>query len=279
MTRVRRNDVVSTGIDPGFINDVIPVLLSGLCERVDEIRAFELFNYSSYAQEDAVRNLVGMGQPMDATPPMLIPGVPTMVWGGPIRLMARGLGLEKAGVALDSTGGVRVDAYSKSNVDSIYAVGDVTNRVALTPVAIREGHAFADTVFGGKPTTVDHKDIPTAVFTTPELGTVGLGEAEAREAYDIVDIYSASFRPLKATLSGRQDKTIMKIVVDGASDRVLGVHILGDDAGEMAQILGIAVKLGATKADFDATMALHPTSAEELVTMRTRTARYERAPE
>ncbi len=188
----------------------------------------------------------------------------------------RGLGLEKAGVELDATGGVKVDAFSKSNVDSIYAVGDVTNRIALTPVAIREGHAFADTIFGGKPTAVDHKDIPTAVFTTPELGTVGLTEAEARDAYDIVDIYSASFRPLKATLSGRQDKTLMKIVVDGASDRVLGVHILGDDAGEMAQILGIAVKLGARKADFDATMALHPTSAEELVTMRNRTARYER---
>ncbi len=190
----------------------------------------------------------------------------------------KGLGLEKAGVALDATGGVRVDSFSRSNVDSIYAVGDVTNRVALTPVAIREGHAFADTVFGGKPTMVDHTGIPTAVFTTPELGTVGLTEEEARDAYDIVDIYSASFRPLKATLSGRQDKTLMKIVVDGASDRVLGVHILGDDAGEMAQLLGIAVKLGARKADFDATMALHPTSAEELVTMRTRTARYQRTP-
>jgi len=190
----------------------------------------------------------------------------------------KGLGLEKAGVALDATGGVKVDSFSRSNVESIYAVGDVTNRVALTPVAIREGHAFADTVFGGKPTAVDHEDIPTAVFTTPELGTIGLTEAEAREAHDIVDIYAASFRPLKATLSGRPDKTLMKIVVDGSSDRVLGVHILGDDAGEMAQLLGIAVKLGARKADFDATMALHPTSAEELVTMRTRTARYERAP-
>jgi glutathione reductase (NADPH) len=189
----------------------------------------------------------------------------------------RGLGLETAGVQLDSTGGVVVDSFSKSNVESIYAVGDVTNRVALTPVAIREGHAFADTVFGGKPTAVDHAMIPTAVFTTPELGTVGLTEAQARGACDIVDIYSTSFRPLKATLSGRQDRMLMKIVVDGESDRVLGVHILGDDAGEMAQLLGIAVKVGARKADFDATMALHPTSAEELVTMRTRTARYERA--
>ena len=146
----------------------------------------------------------------------------------------------------------------------------------LTPVAIREGHAFADTVFGGKPEAVVHTDIPTAVFSTPELGTVGLTETEARARFDCVDIYMANFRPLKATLSGREEKTLMKIVVDGVTDRVLGVHILGEDASEMTQVLGIAVKMGAKKADFDATMALHPTSAEELVTMRTRTARFER---
>jgi glutathione reductase (NADPH) len=187
-----------------------------------------------------------------------------------------GLGLEKAGVACDRVGAVKVDAFSNTNIESIYAVGDVTNRVALTPVAIREGHAFADTVFGGKPSAVVHSNIPTAVFTTPELGTVGLTETEARAAFDCVDIYMANFRPLKATLSGRAEKTLMKIVVDGVSDRVLGVHILGEDASEVAQILGIAVKMGAKKADFDATMALHPTSAEELVTMGTRTARFER---
>ncbi|VTZ26403.1 Glutathione reductase [Methylocella tundrae] len=188
-----------------------------------------------------------------------------------------GLGLETAGVELDGLGAVVVDAFSKSSVDSIYAVGDVTNRLALTPIAIREGHAFADTVFGDKPTAVIHVNVPTAVFTTPEIGTVGLSESEARAIYDCVDIYSASFRPLKATLSGRAEKVCMKIVVDGATDVVLGVHILGDDAGEMAQLLAIAVRLGAKKADFDATIAVHPTSAEELVTMRTRTARYERA--
>lgn len=188
----------------------------------------------------------------------------------------KGLGLEQAGVASDSFGAVKVDALSKTNIESIYAVGDVTNRVALTPVAIREGHAFADTVFGGKPEAVVHTDIPTAVFSTPELGTVGLTETEARERFDCVDIYMANFRPLKATLSGREEKTLMKIVVDGVTDRILGVHILGEDASEMTQVLGIAVKMGAKKADFDATMALHPTSAEELVTMRTRTARFER---
>jgi glutathione reductase (NADPH) len=188
----------------------------------------------------------------------------------------KGLGLEKAGVELDRIGAVKVDAWSQTNVESIYAVGDVTNRVALTPVAIREGHAFADTVFGNKKIAVDHTNIATAVFTTPEIGTVGMTEAAARESFDIVDIYLANFRPLKATLSGSQDKTMMKLVVDGKTDRVLGVHILGESAGEMAQVLGIAVKMGAKKADFDETMAVHPTSAEELVTMRTRTARFER---
>ena len=188
-----------------------------------------------------------------------------------------GLGLEAAGVALDKIGAVKVDDSSRSNVPHIYAVGDVTNRVNLTPVAIREGHAFADSVFGGKPWQTDHSLIPTAVFTTPEIGTVGLTEAEAIEKFAVIDIYKTSFRPMKATLSGSTDRTLMKIVVDGETDRVLGVHIFSEDAGEMAQLLGIALKAGATKAQFDATMAVHPTAAEELVTLRTRTTRHERA--
>ena len=188
-----------------------------------------------------------------------------------------GLGLASAGVALDSAGAVKVDAWSQTNVASIHAVGDVTNRISLTPVAIREGHAFADHVFGGKNVAVDHENVPSAVFATPEIGAVGLTEAEARERYDIVDIYRSRFRPMKATLSGRREHTIMKLVVDGASDRVLGAHILGHEAGEMIQLLGVALKMKATKADLDATMAVHPTAAEELVTMRTRSARYERA--
>lgn len=186
------------------------------------------------------------------------------------------LGLDTIGVALDPIGAVKVDEYSQSTVPSIYAVGDVTNRIALTPVAIREGHAFADTIFGNKKTVVDYEGVPTAVFTTPELGTVGLTEAQAREAYHCVDIYATSFRPLKATLSGRPEKTLMKLVVDGETDVVLGAHVLGEGAGEMAQLLGIAVKMGAKKADFDATMAVHPTSSEEFVTLRTRTARYQK---
>ncbi|MFN0194160.1 MAG: glutathione-disulfide reductase [Aestuariivirga sp.] len=178
------------------------------------------------------------------------------------------LGLENAGVDLTPHMAVKVDGYSKSSVDSIFAVGDVTNRVNLTPVAIREGHAFADTVFGGKPTEVDHSMIPTAVFSQPEIGTVGMTETLARQGFKKVDIYKASFRPMKHTLSGRDERSFMKLVVDGDSDRVLGCHICGPDAGEMAQLLGIAVKMGATKADFDATMAVHPTASEELVTLR-----------
>lgn len=188
-----------------------------------------------------------------------------------------GLGLEKAGVALAKDGAIAVDSASATNIPGIFAVGDVTNRVNLTPVAIREGHALADTLFGGKPWTVDYAHIPTAVFTTPELGTVGLTEAEAREKYEVVDIYKTSFRAIKATLSGSEDRVMMKIVVDGTTDRVLGVHILGEGAGEMIQLLGISLRMGATKADFDATMAVHPTASEELVTMRTRSARYTRS--
>lgn len=180
-----------------------------------------------------------------------------------------GLGLEKAGVTLDAVGAVQVDEYSRSSAPSVYAVGDVTNRVNLTPVAIREGHAFADTVFGGRPTTVDHSLIPTAVFSTPEIGTVGLSEEQARARHGDVLVFRATFRPMKATLSGRDERVMMKILVDRASDRVLGVHILGEAAGEMIQTLGIAVTMGATKADFDRTIAVHPTASEELVTLRT----------
>lgn len=188
-----------------------------------------------------------------------------------------GLGLEKAGVAIDpDSGGIAVNEWSQSSVPHIYAVGDVTHRLNLTPVAIREGHAFADTVFGGRKVMVDHADIPTAVFTQPQVGTVGLTEAQARQRFATVDIYKTTFRPLKATLSGSHSRVLMKLVVDGATDRVLGCHIVGPEAAELVQVIAIAVKMKATKADFDATMALHPTSAEELVTMRTRTARYVR---
>jgi glutathione reductase (NADPH) len=179
-----------------------------------------------------------------------------------------GLGLEKAGVELNPHYAVKVDEYSRTTADNIYAVGDVTNRLNLTPVAIREGHAFADTVFGEKPTKVDHALVPTAVFSQPEIGTVGLTEAEARKRHKSIDVFKSSFKPMKHTLSGRDERAFMKLVVNAESDVVLGCHICGSGASEMAQLLGIAVKLGAKKADFDATMAVHPTSAEELVTLR-----------
>jgi glutathione reductase (NADPH) len=187
-----------------------------------------------------------------------------------------GFGLEAAGVRLSANGGIAVDPYSKTSVPHIYAVGDVTNRINLTPVAIREGHAFADTLFGDKPTRVDHADVPTAVFSEPEIGTVGLTQAQACASLAKVDIYKAMFRPMKATLSGRDTRVLMKLVVDGVSDRVVGCHIVGADAGEMIQLIGIAVKMKATKADFDAVMAVHPTASEELVTLREKAASYER---
>ncbi len=179
-----------------------------------------------------------------------------------------GLGLDRADVKLGMAGEVVVDDYSRSSVPNIYAVGDVTNRVNLTPVAIREGHAFADTVFGGKPTRADYHLIPTAVFSQPEIGTVGLSEAEARRQFARIDIYKSTFRPMKHVLPKREERMTMKLVVDGETDRVLGCHILGPDAAEMVQIVAIPMRMGATKADFDATMALHPSAAEELVTMR-----------
>jgi len=189
----------------------------------------------------------------------------------------RGLGLERAGVAINpDNGGIAVNPYSQTSVPNIYAIGDVTHRLNLTPVAIREGHAFADTVFGKRDVKADHVDVPTAVFTQPEVGTVGLTETQARAQFSQVDIYRTTFRPMKATLSGRDTRVLMKLVVDGTTDRVLGCHIVGDYAAETIQAVAIAVKMKATKADFDATVALHPTAAEELVTMRTPTARHVR---
>jgi glutathione reductase (NADPH) len=188
----------------------------------------------------------------------------------------KGLGLETAGVRLAENGAIAVNEYSQTNVPHIYAVGDVTDRIALTPVAIREGHAFADTVFGKKSTPVDHTNVPTAVFSEPECGVIGLTEAQAIQQLAKVDIYKTSFRPMKATLSGRDTRTFMKLVVDGITDRVVGAHMVGPDAGEIIQLIGIAVKMKATKADFDATMAVHPTASEELVTMREKTASHVR---
>ncbi|MGR3377176.1 FAD-dependent oxidoreductase [Salipiger abyssi] len=177
------------------------------------------------------------------------------------------MGLEEIGVKLGRKGEVEVDKYSQTAVPSIYAIGDVTDRVNLTPVAIREGMAFVETVFKGNPTPVDHELIPSAVFTQPEFGTVGLSEEEAREQ-EPVEIYSTSFRPMQTAFAGRSDRVMMKLVVSKETRRVLGCHIVAPGAGEMIQLAGIAVKMGATKEDFDRTVAVHPTMSEEIVTMR-----------
>ncbi len=179
-----------------------------------------------------------------------------------------GMGLDKAGVELGRGGQILVDQYSRTNIPNIFAVGDVTDRLQLTPVAIREGAAFAETEFNNNPQAMDHRTVATAIFSQPPIGTVGLSEAEALEEFGEIDVYKSTFRTLKHTLTDNQEKTMMKLLVDPKSDKVLGCHIIGPDSGEMIQCLGIAVKMGATKQDFDATVAVHPTSSEELVTLR-----------
>ena len=180
-----------------------------------------------------------------------------------------GLGLDKAGVKLGERGEIVVDRFSKTNVDHIYAVGDVTDRVQLTPVAIREGQAFADTVFGkGDPVAVDHSCIPAAVFSHPPLAGVGLTEGEARNKYGSVRVYQSDFRPMKNVLAGRNERSLYKMICDEDSGKILGIHMIGPEAAEIMQAAAVAVKAGLTKADFDATVAIHPTMAEELVLMR-----------
>lgn len=178
-----------------------------------------------------------------------------------------GLGLEALGVEIGRRGEIVVDGWSQTAVPSIFAVGDVTDRINLTPVAIREGHAFADTVFRGEPRRAEHDLVPSAVFTQPELGTVGLTE-EAARAREKIEVYAASFRPMRSLFAGCEDRVLMKLVVAQASRKVLGCHIVGPGAGELIQLAAIAVKMGATKEDFDRTVAVHPTMAEELVTLR-----------
>jgi glutathione reductase (NADPH) len=178
-----------------------------------------------------------------------------------------GLGLAALGVEIGARGQIVVDRYSQTRVPSIFAVGDVTDRINLTPVAIREGHAFADTVFGGTPHAMDHDLVPSAVFTQPELGAVGLTEEAAREQ-EPIEVYTSSFRPMQTLFAGREDRVLMKLVVSAATRRVLGCHIVGPQAGEMIQLAAIPIRMGATKEDFDRTVAVHPTMAEELVTMR-----------
>ena len=178
-----------------------------------------------------------------------------------------GLGLEEAGVKIGRKGEIEVDQYSQTSVPSVYAIGDVTNRIQLTPVAISEGMAFVETVFKGNPTAVDHELVPSAIFTQPEMGTIGLSEEEAAKA-ESIEVYSATFKPMHSAFAGSEDRVLMKLVVSKVTRKVLGCHIVGPHAGEMIQLAGIAVKMGATKEDFDRTVAVHPTMSEELVTMK-----------
>ena len=179
-----------------------------------------------------------------------------------------GLGLKEVGIEVGRKGEIKVDAYSKTAVDSVYAIGDVTDRVNLTPVAIREGMAFVETVYKNNPTSPDHDLIPTAIFTQPEMGTVGLSEEEAADLGPI-EVYCTSFKPMKQSFAGHSDRVLMKLIVDADTRKVLGCHIVAEGAGEMIQMVGIAIKMGATKEDFDRTVAVHPTMSEELVTMKT----------
>lgn len=185
----------------------------------------------------------------------------------------QGLGLSEIGVELDNAGGVKVDAFGQSSIASIHAVGDVTNRIALTPVAIREGAALASTLFGPSRISADLTTVPSAVFSQPPIGTVGLTEAQALDQYGEIDIYRAKFRNMRHTLSGRDERTLVKLIVDTTSQRVLGAHMVGADSPEIIQGLAIAMRMGATKADFDATVALHPSAAEEFVTLRDKVTR------
>jgi glutathione reductase (NADPH) len=249
----------------GFDEDVRDHLTSELVRQGIEIRA-----NSKVAHIDKIgwilRAALEDGSSLDTEQIMYATGrVPN----------ADGLGLEEIGVVRDKAGAVAVDEWQQTSVPGIYAVGDVTNRVNLTPVAIAEGRGLAETLFNANPTTVDHNDIASAVFSQPPVGTVGLsqGDAERLLGIDGVDIYRAVFRPMKHTLSGRQEKTLMKLVVEAATGRVRGLHMVGADAPEIAQAFAVAVKAGLTKKDFDRTIAVHPTAAEEFVLMRERVKR------
>ncbi|HXA71565.1 MAG TPA: FAD-dependent oxidoreductase, partial [Stellaceae bacterium] len=178
------------------------------------------------------------------------------------------LGLEEVGVTFADAGTIAVDAASRTAVPHIYAIGDVTDRLNLTPVAIAEGRAIAETLFNNNPMTVDHRNVPTAVFSQPPVGTVGLSEEAARETLGAVDVYRTRFRPMKGTLSGRKERSLMKLVVERKTDRVVGCHMVGRDAPEITQGLAIALQCGATKRQFDRTIGIHPTAAEEFVTLR-----------
>jgi glutathione reductase (NADPH) len=242
----------------GFDDDLRTALATAMRERGIDLR-FDTRIEAIERRDRGLRARLSDGRVEDAEQVMFATGrTPN----------TRGIGLEEAGVELDGIGAIRVDPLSRSSVPSIYAIGDCTNRMNLTPVAIAEARAFIETVFRQNPTPMDYRDVPTAVFSQPSLGTVGLTEAEARARFAAIDVYRSAFPPLKNALSERDERTSMKLVVDPATDRVLGCHMIGPDAGEIIQGFAVALRCNATKAQFDATVGIHPTAAEEFVTMR-----------
>lgn len=250
-----RRDNILRGFDENLRVD----LRDAMAERGIHFKFNSIIDRLEHAQGGGVRAQFGSGEAHTYGAVMFATGrIPNIA----------GLGLSKAGVDLDDKGFIAVDEYSKTSVPSIYAVGDVTGRAALTPVAIREGHAFADTVFGDNPTTVDHSQIPTAVFSEPELGVLGLSEEAAVKEHDDVDVYLTRFRPMINTLTAKTEKIMFKLITLPNKGKVIGCHIVGHGAGEMIQLLAIPMGMGANKSDFDRAIAVHPTAAEELVTFK-----------
>ena len=254
-TLVYRGETVLRGFD----DDVRIHVHEGLKEKGVRVITQTVFETIEKQEDDRLCAKLTNGMELEADVIMMAVGR---------RPITKGLGCEPLGIDLSDNGAIKVDEYSRTNVDSIWAVGDVTDRMNLTPVAIREGQAFAETEFYDRPKTFDYDYIPTAVFSQPPVGTVGLSEVEARRKYKKIDVYRSKFRPMKDMLTGHEERVLMKIIVRQEDDVIVGCHIVGPDAPEIIQGVGIAVKMGATKEDFDRTCALHPSIAEELVTMR-----------
>lgn len=258
VTLVHRGDLFLRGFD-----DDLRAALAGEMQKRGVALRFNTLLERIEKRGAGVRATLTSGETIDAALVLLATGR---------RPNTHGLGLEAAGVKMDGAGAIVVDRHSRTSVEHIFAVGDVTNRRNLTPVAIAEGRAAAETMFGKRAMAIDYDNVPSAVFSHPPIATVGLTEMEARARFGAVDIYKSAFRPLKHTLSGRDERTLMKLVVEPKSDRVLGCHMIGADAGEIIQGLAVALQCGATKRQFDATIGIHPTAAEEFVTMREKAA-------
>lgn len=255
VTLCNRSETLLRGYDRGIVDRLAQITAN----RQIDVRLNAPFERVEKAADGSLLVHIGAAEPVAADVVLVATGRKPNI---------EGLGLENAGIALGKGGAIMVDDYNKTNCDSIYAVGDVTDRVQLTPVAIREGQAFADTVFGGKPSTVDYSCIPSAVFSHPPLASVGLTEDEARSQLDKISVYSSDFRPMKNIFSDRAERGLYRMIVDDATDQVVGLHMIGPEAPEILQAAAIAVKAKLTKADFDATVALHPSMAEELVLLK-----------